>query len=131
MAQDTVLGMFRDTVATAPDSPMLHYFDTTLTAADVDRMSDALAVALADGGFGAGDRLALYLQNVPNYVIGLLATWKLGGIAVAINPMLTPREVAKLLSDSTPTVLVTLAELYTDDLADDAAGIIGDASHHQ
>ena len=117
MSHDTVLEMFRDTVAKAPGSPMLLYFDTTLTAVEVNRISDALAVALAEGGFGAGDRVALYLQNVPHYVIALLAAWKLGGVAVAINPMLTPPEVAKLLSDSAPTVLVTLAELHTDDLA--------------
>lgn len=118
MPPDTVLEMFRDTVAGAPDSPLLVYFDTTVTAGEVDRLSDALAVALADGGFGVGDRIALYLQNVPHYVIALLAAWKLGGVAVAINPMLTPREVAKLLADATPTVLVTLTEMYTDDLAE-------------
>ena len=68
MSHDTVLEMFRDTVAKAPGSPMLLYFDTTLTAVEVNRISDALAVALAEGGFGAGDRVALYLQNVPHYV---------------------------------------------------------------
>ena len=56
--------------------------------------------------------MALYLQNVPQYVIALLAVWKLGGIVVAVNPMLTPGEVAKLLADSTPEVLLTLDELH-------------------
>jgi long-chain acyl-CoA synthetase len=114
---DTVLDMFRDTVAEAPDSPLLAYFDGVLTAGDVDRISDALAVALTDGGFSRGDRLALYVQNVPQYVIALLATWKLGGIAVAINPMLTPHEIAKLIADSTPTTFLALSELYSDELA--------------
>ena len=31
--------------------------------------------------------MALYLQNVPQFVIGLLATWKAGGIVVPVNPM--------------------------------------------
>ncbi len=104
--------------STAPESPLLRYFDTVLSAGDVDRASDALAVALHDGGFAPGDRLALYTQNVPQYVIALLATWKAGGIAVAINPMLTPREIAKLVADSTPSVFVALRELYSTDLAD-------------
>jgi long-chain acyl-CoA synthetase len=114
---DTVLDMFRRTVADAPDSPLLAYFDGVLTARDVDRVSDALAVALADGGFTRGDRLALYTQNVPQYVIALIATWKLGGIAVAINPMLTPHEIEKLIADSTPTTFLSLSELYSDELA--------------
>ena len=114
---DTVLDMFGRNVVAAPDSPMLRYFDGVLTVGDVDRASDALAVALADGGFGRGDRLALYTQNVPQYVIALISAWKLGGIAVAINPMLTPREIDKLIADSTPTVFVSLSELYSDELA--------------
>jgi long-chain acyl-CoA synthetase len=40
---------------------------------------------------------------VPQYVVALIAAWKLGAIAVAVNPMLKPREVAKLLADSTPS----------------------------
>lgn len=97
---------------------MLIYFDTVFTAGDVDRATDALAVALADNGFSAGDRLALYLQHVPQYVVGLIAAWKLGGIAVPINPMLTPREVSKLLADATPAVLLALDELHTPGLAE-------------
>jgi long-chain acyl-CoA synthetase len=94
------------------------YLDTTFTAADVDRASDTFAVALADDGFEAGDRLALYLQNVLQHVIGLIAAWKLGGIAVPINPMLTPREIAKLVADATPVVFLTLEELHTPELAE-------------
>jgi long-chain acyl-CoA synthetase len=119
---DTVLDMFRRTVTEAPDSPLLVYFDGVLTAGDVDRISDALAAALTDGGFTRGDRLALYVQNVPQYVIALLAAWKLGGIAVAINPMLTPREIEKLIADSTPTAFLALSELYSEELAATLAG---------
>jgi long-chain acyl-CoA synthetase len=117
-AAPTMLAALRAAVATGPQRPMLLYFDTVLTYGDVDRMSDAFAVAMADNGFGRGDRMALYLQNVPQYVIALLAAWKLGAIAVAINPMLTPREVAKLLEDSTPSVLLALDELHTQELVE-------------
>jgi long-chain acyl-CoA synthetase len=113
-----MLDDFRSAVTAGPGRPFLIYFDNTLTYGEVDRLSDAFAVALADNGFRRGDRLALYLQNVPQYVLSLIATRKLGGIAVAINPMLTPREVAKLLADSSPTVLVTLDELATPAFAE-------------
>lgn len=109
----TMLDVFRAAVGSGRDRPFLIYFDSTLTYGEVDRLTDALAVGLADRGFGRGDRLALYLQNVPQYVLALIAAWKLGGITVAINPMLTPTEVAKLLADSTPTIMITLDELAT------------------
>jgi long-chain acyl-CoA synthetase len=117
MPTTTVLDMFCDNVVAAPDSPMLVYFDDVLTVADVDRVSDALATALAEGGFSRGDRLALYMQNVPQYVIALLAAWKLGGIAVAINPMLIPREIGKLVADSKPAAFLGLSDLHSDELA--------------
>lgn len=113
-----MLDTFRSAVASGRDRPFLVYFDAVLSFGEVDRLSDAFAVALVDEGFSRGDRLALYLQNVPQYVLALIAAWKLGGIAVAINPMLTPRDVAKLLEDSTPAVLVTLDEMHSPELAD-------------
>src|ERR1700691_1236108 len=58
--------------------PFLHYFGAAVSAATVDRESDALAAALAARGLARGDRIALYLQNVPQFVVGLLAAWKLG-----------------------------------------------------
>ncbi|MGV0793237.1 AMP-binding protein [Mycolicibacterium sp. XJ1819] len=114
----TILADFGSAARSRPDHPFLAYFDSTLSYREVGAISDAFAVALADNGFRRGNRIALYLQNVPQYVLALFATWKLGGIAVAVNPMLTPREVAKLLADSTPTVLVTLDELHTPELAE-------------
>lgn len=118
----TMLDEFRAAVATGGDRPCLRYFDRVLSYGDVDRLSDSLAVALQDKGFARGDRVALYLQNVPQYVIALLATWKAGGIAVAINPMLTAGEVAKLVADSIPSVLIALDELYTSQVAEALAG---------
>ena len=114
----TILSAFRSAATAKPADPMLVYFDGVLSYGEVDRISDAFAVALADSGFRRGDRIALYLQNVPQYVLALIAAWKLGGVVVAVNPMLTPREVSKLLTDSTPTVLVTLDELHSAELAE-------------
>ena len=110
----SALDMFRASVAAAPDSPLIHYFDSTLTVADVDRMSDALAVALLEKGFTSGGRLALYMQNVPQYVIAMVATWKVGGIAVAINPMYRQREVTHILNDSGADAIVCLESLYEE-----------------
>ncbi|WP_243788275.1 long-chain fatty acid--CoA ligase [Saccharopolyspora gloriosae] len=106
------VAMFRHAAQRFPHRPLIHYFDATLTAAELDELSDAFAVALQEWGVAAGDRVALYLQNVPQFVIALLGAWKAGCVAVPINPMNKQRELALLLADSGATVLVALRGLH-------------------
>jgi long-chain acyl-CoA synthetase len=108
------LEMFAAAVERAPERPLVHYFGTTLTVADVDRLSDGLAVALRRFGVGPGDRVAVYLQNVPQFLLAQLATWKAGGIMVSINPMLKEKELGLMLGDSGASVLVCLESLWHD-----------------
>jgi long-chain acyl-CoA synthetase len=109
----TMLEVFEASLAAAPDAVAIRYFDGVLTFADLDAASDALAVGLAEAGFAPGDRMGVYVQNDPAFVIGLLGAWKAGGAAVAINPMNKARELTYLLSDSGATALLCLEELYT------------------
>ena len=108
----TALAMFRDAVRRRPDQVLLRYFDGSMTVREVDVQTDALASALQTGGFTRGDRLAIYLQNVPQWIVALVATWKAGGTAVAINPMNRERELEYLLRDSGATVLVCHPDLH-------------------
>lgn len=108
------LEMFRNSVSTGPDRPAIHYFGTTLSFREIDDLSDALAMALLRSGFQRGDRVAVYLQNVPQFPIAVLAAWKVGGITVSINPMNRKREVSALLEDSGAKVLVCLESLWRD-----------------
>ncbi len=117
-----LLSAFRAAVARAGDQPLLRYFDTPLSGREVDALSDALAVGLAELGVGRGERVALYLQNVPQYVISLLAIWKLGAIAVACNPMLKRRELARQLQDSGAVAVIALEVLHATVVADVVAG---------
>ena len=80
----TAAATFAAAVAAGPDDPFLHYFDTTLSFGEIDRAASALASELLADGFEPGDRLAVYVQNNPAFIIGLVAAWKAGGIAVAI-----------------------------------------------
>jgi long-chain acyl-CoA synthetase len=106
------LALFRAAVEKGPEAPAILYFDATLSYGDVDRMSDALAAALVEHGFAAGDRFGIYLQNVPQFVIAILAAWKAGGIAVAINPMNRDREIGILFDDCEPQALICHGSLY-------------------
>ena len=113
-AHASALAMFQATARRSPDTVALHYLDAALTQRELDELSGAFAAALVERGVARGDRVALYLQNVPEFVIAVLAAWKAGAIAVAVNPMLKERELRTLLDDCAPVALVTLESLWRE-----------------
>jgi long-chain acyl-CoA synthetase len=102
----SVLHTFRAVAERDPGHPALRYFDGGLGYGELDALSDGLARHLADRGFAPGDRLAVMLQNVPQFVVALLATWKAGGAVVPVNPMYKQQELAHVLGDSGAVALV-------------------------
>jgi long-chain acyl-CoA synthetase len=106
------LDMFRASVKRSPESPLVHYLDSTLTVAEVDAMSDALACGLQANGVGAGDRVAVYLQNVPQFLIAMVAIWKADAIMMSINPMYRAHEVQSQLNDCEAVAVICLESLY-------------------
>jgi long-chain acyl-CoA synthetase len=118
---DNALAMFDATVERNPDADIIRYFDGRITARELDELSDAFAAGIIDAGFRPGERVVIYAQNIPQFVIAQLGTWKAGGTAVSANPMYRERELEEILRDSGATILVALQSLYTDV----AAKIIG------
>ncbi|MES2492974.1 MAG: AMP-binding protein [Pseudomonadota bacterium] len=113
---DTITGSFAAAVARAPDGPALHYFGSTLSFADIDAESDALAALLEEGRLAAGERIMICLQNVPDFVIGLLAAAKLGLVIVPVNPMYRTRELAALQRDCSAVAIIA-HDAFLDDVA--------------
>jgi long-chain acyl-CoA synthetase len=110
----SALDMFAAAVRRDPGGDIIRYFDGRITLRELDAMTDAFAAGITEAGFGPGERVAIFCQNVPQFVIAQLGTWKAGGIAVSVNPMNKQRELAELLTDSGATVLVCLQGLYRD-----------------
>jgi long-chain acyl-CoA synthetase len=108
------LEMFEAGLQADPTGAALTYFDGVISRTELDEQSDALASGLLANGFQRGDRLAVYLQNVPQFVISMVGTWKAGGVMVSINPMSRVRELSYLLKDSGAKVLVSLEALYEE-----------------
>jgi acyl-CoA synthetase (AMP-forming)/AMP-acid ligase II len=66
------------------------------------------AAGLTARGFRAGDVLALYMPNVPEYAVAAHAAMSLGGIVTTANPLYTPSELAHQLRDSKARMLLTV-----------------------
>ncbi|MCE0763033.1 AMP-binding protein [Pseudonocardia kujensis] len=110
----SALDMFRDTVARSGSADAIRYFDRHIGFAELDELTDAFAAGITAEGFRPGERVAIFAQNVPQFVIAQVGAWKAGGIAVSINPMNKERELEELLTDSGATVLVALQSLHRD-----------------
>ncbi len=109
------LEMFDAALRVRPTAPLIHYFDKTLTVAEVDRLSASLARGLADDyGVGRGDRVMIQVQNIPAFVLATIATWRLGAILVPLNPMFRPAELDKLMADAQPRVMILQAGLFVE-----------------
>ena len=108
----SVLAMVEASLARDPDAEIVRYFDGSMSLRELDALSDAFAVALAERGFARGDRLATYLQNIPQVLVVAIGTWKAGGIVVSVNPMSRHRELRTLLDDCGATAIVAQEDLW-------------------
>ena len=106
------LSAFSVAVAEAGNRPAVQYFDGGLTYNQLDEQSDALAVYLLNKGLVAGDRVGLFLQNVPQFLVVLVAAWKANLIPVPINPMNKEREISLILNDCQPRAVIAHPELF-------------------
>lgn len=117
----SVLQAFLARAAEHPDRRAVAYFDGALTYGELDALSDGLARHLAARGFAPGDRLAVMLQNVPQFVVALFGAWKAGGAVVPVNPMYKRDELAHILADAGATALVCSEGAWQDHVRGTAA----------
>ena len=77
----------------------------------LDACAAALARSLKASGVRRGDRVALYLPNIPAFMLAYLAGLKTGAIVVSVNSIFKSEEVKYILNDSGAKVVFTTAEL--------------------
>ncbi|MCL6516322.1 long-chain fatty acid--CoA ligase [Alicyclobacillus sp.] len=114
VAQEAMIDVFEATAHRLPQAPAVLYFDEVITFGELNDRADRLAARLAAWGVGPGDRVGLYLQNDPAFLIAQYAAWKRGAIVVPLNPMFKEKELLYHLTDAGVTVLVALDSLYTE-----------------
>lgn len=102
----TLEARFRELVGSAPGAAFVHYFDGVLTYGEAEDRVSALASWLRTHGVARGDRVVLLLQNVPDFPIAVLASWRIGAVVVPINPMYQERELAGMFEDCAPAAIV-------------------------
>ena len=108
----TLLDYIANSAREHPDHPALLFKGLRTTYGELEKLSDAFAVALADRGVKKGDRVALLLPNCPQFIIAELGVWKAGATVCPLNPIYTERELEEALTNCAPETMVTLTLFY-------------------
>jgi len=102
-APTSLRALFEEAIS---DKPFIVFEDERLTFADAYRAASKIAWLLRDDyGVEPGDRVAISMRNYPEWICAFMAVTSLGAIAVAMNAMWQPDELAYGLADSGAKVL--------------------------
>ncbi|MBX3605628.1 MAG: long-chain-fatty-acid--CoA ligase [Piscinibacter sp.] len=88
--------------------PAYKFMGKSISFAQVDEASRALAAYLQSLGLEKGDRIAAMMPNVPQYPVTVAAILRAGFVVVNVNPLYTPRELEHQLKDSGAKAIVIL-----------------------
>ncbi len=98
-----------------PDKAAIHFYGSTIRYARLKREVDALAGFLQqDCGVVRGDRIALYMQNSPQFIIAFYAILRADAVVVLVNPMNLAEELRHFVSDSGAKIAIAGQELLAN-----------------
>ncbi|MGY4827718.1 long-chain fatty acid--CoA ligase [Sphaerotilaceae bacterium SBD11-9] len=96
-----------------PDKPFIIFYDTPISFAEFKREAETLAGYLQhECGVKAGDRVLLYLQNSPQWVLAFYAILRANAVVVPVNPMNKTDELEHYVHDSGATTAFVPQDLY-------------------
>ena len=112
----TLPDMLAQSVARSPGAIVADFLGTAISYRQLGGWVDRFAAAMLALGVNKGDRIGLFLPNVPDYLIGYYGALKAGAIVVNMSPLYTVDELAHQLADSGTRIVVTIdvPQLYTN-----------------
>ena len=94
-----------------PHRDAINYYDSPITFAELKQQVDALAGYLQSLGVEKGDRVLLFMQNAPQFIISYYAILRANAIVVPVNPMNRAAELEHYLEDTDAAVAICGQEL--------------------
>ncbi|WP_202320299.1 long-chain fatty acid--CoA ligase [Archaeoglobus neptunius] len=93
------------------EKPSIIYYGKKISYGELLDSVERFATYLASTGIEKGDRVAIYAQNSPQFIIAFFGIMRANAITVPLNPMLVERELEYVLKDSGSKMVVTTSEL--------------------
>ncbi|WCO66149.1 acyl-CoA synthetase [Iamia majanohamensis] len=117
-----IADLFEHTVDAVPDRLALVVGDERLTFAEVDARADRMAHHLAAHGVGRGDHVGVHGQNSSEWLVAMMAAFKLRAVPININFRYVADELAYLFDDADLVALVH-DEAFAPRVAEVAPGL--------
>ena len=95
-----------------PQKTAIVFGEREISYAQLDLLSNQFANSLVKLGIKKGDRVAVFLPNIPQFIVAFFGILKAGGVVTAINPLHREREVEYQLKDSGAQTIVALDSFY-------------------
>ena len=108
-----------DLVAADPDRPAVTCGDDRVSRRELETRADRLAHRLRRQGVTAGDMVTIALPNGIDWIVAVIATWKLGAVPQPVSPKLPERELAAIVDLARPAAVLGLDRDGDDGIADD------------
>lgn len=106
-AGHTVLQLWKRQLAISPDNPALRGSGRQLTYARLEERSNQLAHHLLGLGLGAGSVVAVALKRTPEWVVAILALWKIGAVYLPLSVEHPAKRLRHQLADSQASLVLT------------------------
>jgi long-chain acyl-CoA synthetase len=103
--------LLNQTAKAHPENTAISYLNRKISYQKLNLLSDQFAAALEASGVRKGDCVALFLPNIPQFVIAYYGVLKAGAVLTAISPLHREREVEHQLADSQAQTVVLLDSL--------------------
>jgi fatty-acyl-CoA synthase len=98
-----------------PDKPAILYYDSAITYRELHDSAERLAGWLhRTAGVRAGDRVLLYMQNSPQWIIAYYGILRANAVVVPVNPMNRSEELRHYVLDSGARVAIAAQDLYEE-----------------
>ena len=104
----------REWATLTPEKTALSFYGQDMTYSRLNEMIDRLAWGLVDLGVQKGDRLAIHMENCPQFVIAYFAAQRAGAMVVPVNPMFKQAELEYEFNDAGAETLIGLDSLYPE-----------------
>lgn len=95
-----------------PDKTAIIYYGTEITYEEFKREAEALAGYLHHLGVKKGDRVLLFMQNCPQWMIAFYGILRADAVVVPINPMNRTAELQHYLADTGAAVAICSQEVF-------------------
>ncbi|MCX6059269.1 MAG: long-chain fatty acid--CoA ligase [Chloroflexi bacterium] len=95
-----------------PDRACTIFKGAVISYREMNAQTDHMAAALVEMGVKKGDRVGIFIPNIPQFVVAYFGILKAGGTVVAVNPTYPVDEIIMPINDANIEIMFTMSRFY-------------------